>query len=72
MHLLLVRLDKAAQLGKRKPKASSRVRDSPYFGFYVSHMKTKLDICYMCVEGLSLAHECSVVGSSVSVSPCGP
>jgi hypothetical protein len=29
MHLLLLILDKAAQLGEKSPEASNRVRDSP-------------------------------------------
>jgi hypothetical protein len=34
-------------------------------------MKTKLYICYRCVGRLGPAPECSLVGSSVSVSPYG-
>jgi hypothetical protein len=37
-----------------------------------SHMKTKLHICYICVQGLGLSHIMLTVGSSVSVSPHGP
>ena len=33
--------------------------------------KTKLHNCYICAEGLGLFHACSLLGSSVSVSPYG-
>ena len=33
-------------------------------------MKTKLLICYICVEGLGLSHASSLVGGSDSVSSC--
>ena len=36
-----------------------------------SHMKTQLQNCYLCTEGLGTFHTCSLVGSSVSVSPYG-
>jgi hypothetical protein len=35
-------------------------------------MKTKLHNCNICAEGLYQSHACSLVGSSVSVSPYGP
>jgi hypothetical protein len=35
-------------------------------------MKTKLHISYICVGGLNASHAFSLVGGSVSVSPCGP
>ena len=35
-------------------------------------MKTKLHIYYICVEGLGLSHACSLVGSSISLSPYRP
>lgn len=35
-------------------------------------MKTKPYICYICVGGLDPSPACSVVGSSVSMSPYKP
>lgn len=35
-------------------------------------MKTQLNNCYICVEGLGLSHSCCLVGSSVSMSPHKP
>lgn len=32
-------------------------------------MKTQLNNCYICVEGLGLSPSCCLVGSSVSMSP---
>lgn len=35
-------------------------------------MKTQLNNCYICIEGLGLSHSCSLVDSSVFISPHGP
>jgi hypothetical protein len=34
-------------------------------------MKTKLHICYLCVEDFSLSHESTLVNGPISVSPYG-
>jgi hypothetical protein len=49
--------------------SGSNVRDSPCSCCYVFHMKTKLHICYICVGGLGLSHECFLVGGSIYVNP---
>ena len=35
-------------------------------------MKTQLHNYHICAESLGLSHECSLVGSSASMSPYGP
>jgi hypothetical protein len=35
-------------------------------------METKLNNCYIYVEGLGPSHACSLVGGSVSLAPYGP
>ena len=35
-------------------------------------MTTPLHNCYICVEGLDQSHACSLVDSSVAMSPCDP
>jgi hypothetical protein len=48
--------------------ASNRFRDSPQFQLFRTHMKVQLHMCYICAEGLGLAHVCSLVGGSDSES----
>ena len=71
MHDLLLRPDKAAQLGGRDPKAGNRARDSPV---PIVRGPTGIPSCTSAthVGGLSPAPECSLVGGSVYVSPIGP
>lgn len=69
----LLQLEKVVQLVESDPKAGNRVSDSPCSHLsQESHMKTKLHNCCICVKDLSQPHACSLVCSSVSVSPYWP
>ena len=53
------------------PMVGHRVRDGLHSNYWENHMKIKVHICYKCVGGLCPAPACSLVGSSVFVSPHG-
>ena len=71
-YLLLLRLDKAAQLGEGGLKVRNWVRHSPCSHCEESHIKNKLHNCYKCAEGLGESHACSLVDLSISMNPYGP
>ena len=48
-HPLLLRADKAAQLGKWDPQAGNSLRDSLCSSYWGARTKTKLHIYYICV-----------------------
>ena len=70
MHILLLSLDKAAQLGERDPEAGNGLRDSPCSCFTVPH-EDKATQLLICAEDLGLSHACSLVSGSISSSPYG-
>ena len=71
MHLLSLRPNQAVQLREGDSVAGKIVIDSLGSNCSGIHIKTKLYICYKCVGDLDPEHACSLVGSSVSVSPHG-
>jgi hypothetical protein len=54
--------DQAVQLGEGDPMVANRVRDRLLSNCLETHMKTKLLICYECIQDQRLAHACSSVG----------
>jgi hypothetical protein len=71
-HPFPLKPNQAVQLGVGDPMAEDRVRDSPPSTCKGTHMKTKLHICYKCVEVLGPAPACPFIGGSVSVNLHGP
>lgn len=67
VHLLLLQLNKAAQLENWLPNAGNRDISSCCCQ---SHLKTQLQNCYICAKGLQEFHTCSLVVISNFVSPC--
>lgn len=61
-----------SQLGERNPKAGNRVRDILCFNCSWTHMKIKLQICYIYIWVLGLVQAWSLFGGSVFVRPMGP
>lgn len=56
----------------KDPKASNKVRDSPFYHCYETHKKIKVYNYNIYPEGLIQFHVDSLVGGAVSVSPCEP
>ena len=67
MNLLLLRSDKAVQLGGIQRQATES-EIAPATTVRGTHIMTKPHTCYKCVGVLSLVFAISFVGSSVSVS----
>ena len=55
----------------REVGSTGRQEQPPLQLFRGTQMTTKLHICYLRAKGLGLAHTCSLVGVSVSVSSQG-
>jgi hypothetical protein len=72
VHPLPLRPDKVASpVRGTDPRAGNRVRVSQV-SCWGTHMTTKVNICYICAEGLGLALVCSLAGGSVSGVPKDP
>jgi hypothetical protein len=63
---------KAAQLGEWGPVSANRFRTRLFSICWGTHMKTMLNICYICVGlGAFPTHACSLASGSVSGNPQG-
>ena len=72
LHPLLLKPDKAAQLGEQDPQAGNGVRESLCSSYWRTCMKTKLHICYIGAGGLGPAHYALWLVVQALGAPKGP